>query len=172
MKAVAAIVALATALPAAAAVERGATAPAFVTQVAKGGKTSTFALERALKTGPVVLYFFPAAFTSGCTVEARMFADAMPKFEAAGATVVGVAADPIDKLARFSVEECRSKFPVGVATSAMIAAYDVALPLIGKSNRTTFVIARNGKIAWTYSAMRPDGHVFGALAAVSALAKK
>lgn len=159
-------------LPAAAlaALPVGAVAPKFVTPGALAGKTFSFDLQKALKKGPVVLYFFPAAFTSGCTLEARAFAEATAEFNKAGATVVGVAADPIDKLAKFSVEECRSKFAVAVATPAMIAGYDVTLPqLAGRSNRTSYVIAKTGRIAYSYSAMRPDEHVANTLAAVRAL---
>jgi thioredoxin-dependent peroxiredoxin len=148
----------------------GAAAPDFTTRGARGGKLFNFSLSQALKTGPVVLYFFPAAFTSGCTIEARQFAVASGDFAKAGATLVGVAADPIDTLARFSVEECRNKFPVAVATPAMITGYDVKLPqLAGRSNRTSYVIGRNGRIAFAYSAAAPDGHVKGTLAAVQAL---
>jgi thioredoxin-dependent peroxiredoxin len=156
--------------PVLAAIPVGAVAPQFVTQGALGGKTFSFDLASALKKGPVVLYFFPAAFTSGCTIEAHAFAEATSDFAKAGATVIGVAADPIDKLAKFSIEECRSKFAVAVATRAMIAEYDVKLPLFrGRSNRTSFVIAQSGKIAFSYSAMSPEGHITGTLAAVRAL---
>lgn len=148
----------------------GAAAPDFATQGALGGRASGFNLAQALKRGPVVLYFFPAAFTSGCTIEAKQFADATPEFAKAGATVVGVAADPIETLQRFSTEACRSKFAVAVATPKMIADYDVRLPLTTRSNRTSFVIDRNGRIAYSYSALKPAGHVEGALAAVRRLA--
>ncbi|AYJ86508.1 peroxiredoxin [Sphingomonas paeninsulae] len=156
-------------MPALAALPVGAAAPDFTTMGAKGGKTFQFSLADALKKGPVVLYFFPAAFTSGCTVEAHEFAEASDDFAKAGATLIGVAADPIDKLAKFSVEECRNKFAVAVASPAMISGYDVKLPLLGRSNRTSFVIARTGRIAFAYSAMSPEGHVSGTLAAVRAL---
>lgn len=155
--------------PAFAALPVGAVAPDFTTVGAKGGKTFQFSLAKALKKGPVVLYFFPAAFTPGCTVEAHDFAEASDDFTKAGATLVGVAADPIDKLSKFSVEECRNKFAVAVATPAMISGYDVKLPLLGRSNRTSFVIARTGKIAFSYSAMSPQGHVSGTLAAARSL---
>jgi thioredoxin-dependent peroxiredoxin len=150
----------------------GAAAPDFTTQGAIGGKQFTFSLAKALKKGPVVVYFFPAAFTSGCTIEARQFALASDDFAKAGATLIGVAADPIDKLAKFSVEECRNKFPVGVASSDMIQGYDVKLPVMARSNRTSYVIGKNGRIAFVYSAMAPDGHVSGTLAAVRALKNK
>ena len=156
-------------LPALAALPVGAAAPDFTTQGALGGKTFEFNLAKALKKGAVVLYFFPAAFTQGCTIEAHEFAEASADFAKAGATLIGVAADPIDKLAKFSTEECRSKFAVAVASSAMITGYDVRIPVIGRSNRTSYVIGRNGKIAFVYSAMSPEGHVSGTLAAVRAL---
>lgn len=168
------IAALALALPAVthAALPVGAAAPDFTTAGAIGGKQFSFSLAKALKKGPVVLYFFPAAFTSGCTIEARQFAEASADFTKAGATLIGVAADPIEKLARFSVEECRNKFAVGVASPAMIAGYDVKLPVMARSNRTSYVIGRNGRIAYVHSAMAPDGHVSGTLAAVRAIKGK
>lgn len=165
------ITALALALPTLghAALPVGAKAPDFTTQGAKGGKTFDFNLAKALKKGPVVLYFFPAAFTPGCVIEARQFAEASGDFAKAGATLIGVAADPIDKLAKFSVEECRNKFPVAVATPAMVEGYDVKLPTGFRSNRTSYVIGTNGRIAFAYSAMAPDGHVSGTLGAVRAM---
>ncbi len=156
------------ATPAFAALPVGAVAPDFSTQGALAGKTFQFSLSQALKKGPVVLYFFPAAFTSGCTIETKAFADASDAFHKANATLIGVAADPIEKLQRFSTEACRSKFPVAVASPAMIAGYDVKLPLIGRSNRTSFVIGQNGKISFVLSQMRPEGHVEGTLSAVRA----
>jgi thioredoxin-dependent peroxiredoxin len=163
----AAAFALVAAVPALAALPVGTKAPDFTTQGAMAGKTFQFSLANALKRGPVVLYFFPAAFTPGCTIETKAFADAHDDFAKAGATVVGVAADPIEKLQQFSVEACRSKFPVAVATPKMISDYGVVLPsFAGRSNRTSFVIGRNGKVAWTLSEMRPEGHITGSLAAI------
>ena len=159
-------------LPAFAALPIGARAPDFTTQGALAGKQFSFSLAKALRKGPVVLYFFPAAFTAGCTIEAREFAEATPEFEKAGATVIGVAADPIDKLARFSVEECRNRFAVAVATPAMIAGYDVRLPATARSNRTSYVIGGDGRIAHSFSAMSPAGHVDGTLAKVRAISAK
>ena len=150
-----------------AALAPGAVAPDFTTQGALAGKPFPFSLKQALKKGPVVLYFFPAAFTPGCTVEAHEFAEATPEFNKLGATVVGVSADSLDKLQRFSVEECRNKFAVATATPAMIKAYDVALQVKpGITNRTSYVIAPNGKIVHAYTAMSPQGHVSGTMAAV------
>lgn len=164
---------LAFAMPALAALPVGAPAPVFTTQGALAGKPFQFSLKSALKRGPVVLYFFPAAFTAGCTIETKAFADAHDDFAKAGATVIGVAADPIEKLQQFSVEACRNKFAVAVATPQMIADYNVKLPMLaGRSDRTSFVIGRNGKIAWAFKDMKPGGHITGALAAVQALTQK
>jgi peroxiredoxin Q/BCP len=164
--------AVALAAPASAALTVGAIAPDFSTQGAMGGKTFQFSLAQALKKGPVVMYFFPAAFTSGCTIETKAFADASDDFKKAGATLIGVAADPIETLQRFSTEACRSKFPVAIASPKMIADYDVMLPLTGRSNRTSFVIARTGKIAYVLSEMKPDGHITGTLTALRGLGGK
>lgn len=153
----------------------GAKAPPFATATAHAGKAGRFSLTAALRRGPVVLYFYPKAFTKGCTLEARAFAEAHDEFAAAGATVLGMSADDIGTLKRFSTEECRSKFPVGIATSSIIAAYDVALAgmgLTGVSNRTSYVIGRNGRIAFVHSALDYREHVPGTLAAVRALNKR
>ncbi len=169
MKPILAALAAAAALvaPAAmAALPVGAKAPDFSTQATLAGKPFPFTLSQALKKGPVVLYFYPAAFTSGCTVEAHEFAEATDDFRKAGATVIGVSADDIEKLNKFSVSECRNKFAVASATPKMIADYDVKLPVIAKSNRTSFVIAPDGKIIYAYSAMNPAGHVANTMAAV------
>lgn len=165
-----ALAAAAMATPAAASLAVGAKAPDFTTQAAVGGKSFTFALKQALKKGPVVLYFFPAAFTSGCTVEAHAFAEAADDFARNGATLIGLTAGNADRIKEFSVQECRNKFPVGLATSATITGYDVVLPQkAGWSNRTSYVIAPNGKIVYALSAMEPLGHVSGTLDAVKAL---
>ena len=163
-----AFVALAAATPALAALKPGAQAPDFTTQATLAGKPFTFHLADALRKGPVVLYFFPAAFTSGCTVEAHEFAEATASFAALGATVVGVSKDPIDKLNRFSVSECRNKFAVASADGKLISAYKVTLPLLGRSDRTSYVIAPGGRILLAYSALRPEGHVGKTLDAVKA----
>jgi peroxiredoxin len=169
---IAALVGLASlsiaATPVMAALPVGAGAPPVVTQAALAGHTFEFRLADALEKGPVVLYFFPAAFTSGCTIEAHDFSDATAQFAAAGATVIGLAHDPIDKLSRFSVTECRNKFAVGVASNAVIDAYHVKMPLFSMSDRTSFVIAPDGKIIFAYSALSPAGHVTKTLAAVKA----
>jgi thioredoxin-dependent peroxiredoxin len=150
----------------------GAKAPDFVTQAAKAGTPFTYVLERARKNGPVVIYFFPAAFTPGCTVEAHAFAEASKTFDALGASILGVAGDDIAKLARFSVEECQSKFPVGVATSAMIRGFDVALPLTGRTSRTSYLISPDGTVAKVWSNPDYRGHVPAMLNALRQLKRK
>ena len=100
------------AVPAAAALKVGDAAPDFTAPATLGGQEFTFHLKEALKKGPVVVYFYPAAFTKGCTIEAHDFAEAMPDFRAAGASVIGVSHDDIATLNKFSVSECQSKFPV------------------------------------------------------------
>ena len=156
------------ALPALAALKPGSMAPDFTARASLGGKEFSYSLADALKKGPVVLYFYPAAFTPGCTQEAHEFAEAVDKFAALGASVIGVSADDIDVLSKFSVSECRSKFPVAAdAEKDIMAAFDAVMP--GKpeyANRTSFVIAPSGEIIYTYTALDPSGHVGNTLAAV------
>jgi peroxiredoxin len=157
-----------------AALEVGDPAPDFTTQASLGGKEFTYRLSDALKQGPVVLYFYPAAFTQGCTVEAHNFAEAMPKYQALGASVIGVSTDDIATLNKFSVSECRGKFPVASdASHAIMKAYDAVL--LWKTNyasRVSYVITPEGRIAYRYSAMNPDKHVENTLAAVKAWAEQ
>ena len=160
--------ALVVTTPALAALPVGATAPDFTTQASLAGKPFAFHLAAALKKGPVVLYFYPAAFTSGCTVEAHDFAAATDTFATLGATVIGVSGDTIDTLNRFSLSECRNKFAVAAADAKLISAYQVKLPLLSRSNRTSFVIAPDGKILFEYSAFDPAGHVDKTMAVVKA----
>jgi len=173
----AALAALAfAASPAHATLPKGAHAPEFVAQGAQAGKPITFDLNAALKKGPVVLYFFPAAFTPGCNIEAETFAQAIPKFKAAGATVVGVTAGNTDQLKDFSAKKCAGQFPVAAATDKIKNAYDVDLKKpdgssTGWTNRTTYVIAKDGKVVMAYSAMKPEEHISNSLAAVEALKK-
>jgi peroxiredoxin Q/BCP len=151
-----------------AALPLGATAPDFTTQATLAGKPFTFSLANALRSGPVVLYFYPAAFTKGCTIEAHEFAEATEKFKALGATVIGVSHDPIDTLNKFSVSECRNKFAVASDADLRITkAYDARLLITSYSNRTSYVIAPDGKIIYEYSALNPDKHVENTLAAVT-----
>ena len=149
----------------------GAQAPEFAAKGALAGHDFDFDLDKQLKKGPVVLYFFPAAFTSGCTLEAHAFSDATDDFKKAGATIVGVTAGNVDRVAEFSKTECRDKFAVVADPGAKIAAeYKSTLALRpGWSDRTSYVIARDGKIAYVHSALDPSKHVELTLAAVRAL---
>jgi len=162
--------ALSVAAPAHAELAQGAKAPDFNTKAALAGKEFGFSLATALKQGPVVLYFYPKAFTQGCTLEANAFAAAMPDFRKAGASVIGMSNDTIDTLKRFSREECRDAFPVGVASSGVIAGYDVALGNSGLASRTSYVIASDGRIETVYSSGDYRQHVTRTLAAVKKLA--
>ena len=157
------------ATPALAALKVGQPAPDFTAPASLAGKPFEFHLAEALKKGPVVLYFYPAAFTKGCTVEAHLFAEASDDFAALGATVIGVSGDDIDTLHRFSVSECRSKFAVAADPDLKIArAYDAKLPLLGAADRTSFLILPDASIGFVHSAMSPDRHVSSTLAALRA----
>ena len=151
----------------------GAKAPGFTTTGALAGKPFKFDLASALKRGPVVLYFYPKAFTKGCTLEARAFSESMDAFRKAGAQVIGLSADDLRTLKRFSVEECRNAFPVAIASKKIIRDYQVGLPVVNKltpmSNRTTYVIDPRGRIVMAHSDMDWSAHVKNALAAVQAL---
>jgi len=170
--ATAAILALSASLAVAAALPEGAKAPDFKLQAALAGKPMTFSLAKALKDGPVVLYFFPAAFTAGCTVEAHEFAEATDDFKKMHATVIGVTAGNADRVAEFSKLECRDKFAVAADPGAKVAAtYGTQFktkdgtPL---SERTSFVIAPDGKILLSYTDANPDLHIQKAMGAVKA----
>jgi thioredoxin-dependent peroxiredoxin len=165
---IAALTSLAITIPVCAALPDGTKAPDFTTQATLAGKEFKFSLAEALKKGPVVLYFYPAAFTPGCTTEAHLFAEATEQFKALGATVIGVSHDPIDKLDKFSVSECRNKFAVASdADGSIMKAYDSVLPQNPEyANRTSYVIAPSGEIVYSYTAMKPDQHVENTMAAV------
>ncbi|MGA1807651.1 peroxiredoxin [Sphingobium sp. WW5] len=151
----------------------GAKAPEFTTRGALAGKTFTVTLSHQLRRGPVVLYFFPKAFTPGCSAEAREFAENIDKFKAAGATVIGMSADPVDDLVAFSTKECAGKFAVASAGPNIVSGYDVALKMRpGMTDRTSYVIAPSGRIAFVHSEMSYAGHVKSTLAAVEAMKQK
>ncbi|PZR59656.1 MAG: peroxiredoxin [Candidatus Meridianibacter frigidus] len=158
-------------LPAFAALEAGTPAPTFKTQASLGGKVFDFDLAAALKNGPVVLYFYPAAFTPGCTMEAHDFAEAIDSYKKLGATVIGVSHDNIDTLNKFSVSECRSKFPVAADPDLVVAKqYDAILAKMPKyANRISYVISQDGKIVYSYESLNPDKHVENTLRALSQL---
>ena len=163
--------ALALSAPAAAALPEGAKAPLFSTKGARAGKPVAVDLRKELKKGPVVLYFFPAAFTSGCNIEANAFAAKIDDFRKMGATVIGMTAGNVDRLVEFSAKECAGQFTVAAASPAVIKGYDVSLAAKpGWTTRTTYVIARNGRIADAFTDMAPQGHISRSLAAVHKLA--
>ncbi|MCT2399478.1 peroxiredoxin [Novosphingobium mangrovi (ex Huang et al. 2023)] len=173
---IAALIALS--LPSAAFAELpvGNKAPMFRTSVALAGKTMRFSLRTKLRQGPVVVYFYPKAFTQGCTLEAHAFAEAIDEFTALGATVVGLSADDLPTLQKFSTEACRNKFPVGVASPQIIKGYDVELARPGTATsmtkRTSYVIAKDGTITMVHSDMDYREHVKLTLAAVKKLARQ
>ena len=158
------------AAPATAALKTGETAPDFTTTGAVGGKEFKLHLAAQLKKGPVVLYFFPKAFTSGCTAEAHAFSESIATFKKAGAQVVGMSADDLKTLHDFSAKECRSAFPVATATPAIQKAYDVAWAAHpGITTRTSYVIGRNVKIVMVHDDLDFSQHVAKTLAAVKSL---
>ena len=166
--------ALLASVPAQAALKEGARVPSLVTQGALAGKTFNFNLQQELRKGPVVLYFFPKAFTPGCSQEAQAFAAAIDDFKAEGAQVIGMSGDNLDDLAKFSVKECAGKFPVARATPSTIQAFDVALTMNGQRNdnmtdRTSYVISPDGEITMVHSDLNWSEHVGKTLAAVRAL---
>ncbi|PPC71666.1 peroxiredoxin [Pantoea sp. ICBG 985] len=157
------------AFAASAALPVGAKAPDFELQGALAGKPLTFSLQQALQKGPVVLYFFPAAFSAGCTIEAHDFAEATDDFKKMGATVIGVTAGNTEQISDFSKLECRDKFAVAADPGAKVAAdYKTLMQIKGKtlSDRTSYVIAPNGNILLSYTDRNPDTHIEKALAAV------
>ena len=152
----------------------GATAPEFTAKGALAGKPLDFDLQKQLKKGPVVLYFFPAAFTSGCTLEAHAFSDATDDFKKAGATIVGITGGNVDRVAEFSKTECRDKFAVLADPGLAISKTYDAKSTFGTreiSARTSYVIGRDGKVTFIHSDMNPSKHVELTLAAVKELKK-
>ena len=156
--------------PALAELPVGSKAPDFKTTGAIAGKPFKLHLADQLKHGPLVLYFFPKAFTSGCTAEAHAFSDAVAQFRAAGAQVIGMSGDDLDTLKRFSEQECRSSFAVARANAALQKAYDVAWAAHpGITTRTSYVIDRNGRIVMVHDDLDFSQHVARTLAAVRSL---
>ncbi|MFP5209522.1 MAG: peroxiredoxin [Acidobacteriota bacterium] len=176
-----------------AALKTGDRAPDFSARASLAGKDFNFSLQAALKKGPVVVYFYPSAYTGGCDLEAHTFAQEKSKFTAAGATIIGVSADSIARLNQFSADPnyCAGKFPVASDPSGKIAAsYGVAVAA-GRAgmkdvrgvaidhdffDRETFVIGKDHRIVAAFSSradhLTPDAHVKRALAVVQKLAGK
>lgn len=176
-------------VPAMAALKTGDSAPRFTAPASRAGKAFTFSLKKALKKGPVVVYFYPSAYTGGCDLEAHTFAQDSAKFAAAGATIIGVSLDSIQRLNAFSADPkyCAGKFPTASdAGGAISKSYEVAVAQgqaglkdvrgieigHGFADRTTFVIARDDKIVTVISNVSPSEHVAKALAVVERLHAK
>lgn len=180
------IAAALVAIPAYAALEAGAEAPKFTAQASLDGKEFTYSLEDSLAKGPTVVYFYPSAYTRGCNIQAHTFAINMEKFEAAGASVVGVSLDSIERLNDFSAdpEYCAGKLPVASDADGSIAAsYDLMVGETragmtdtrgeaidhGFAERTTFVIGTDGKIVGTVGGVSPEENVMQSLALIEKL---
>jgi peroxiredoxin Q/BCP len=150
----------------------GKPAPAFSAKAALGGKEVTFTLSEALKKGPVVVYFYPKSFTSVCTEEAHLFAEAMPEFKTLGSSVIGISADSIETQREFSRTECRDKFPVAAdPDGTILRAYDAVALNLGVAlfaSRTSYVITPDGKVASVLTASDAVSHIQSALAFVKA----
>jgi peroxiredoxin len=172
--------------PAMAALKAGDNAPNFDAQASFAGKADAYSLKQALAKGPVVVYFYPSAYTSGCNVQAHAFAVNYGKFAAAGATIIGVSLDSIERLNDFSKdpEYCNSKFPVASDADGRIAkSYELSVKEgraglkdtrgvdigHGFAERTTFIVTPDGRIAATIGGMSPESNVAKALEAVESL---
>ena len=163
-----AVVSFTVSFSAHAALDIGDKAPDFTTQAALGGSVYSFSLAESLKNGPVVLYFFPAAYSEGCSVEAHYFAEATAQFRALGASVIGVSADDIDTLSKFSVQACQSRFPVASdQTQTVMKSFDAVMQTRPEyANRISYVIAPNGSVVYHYMSLNPTKHVEKMLAAL------
>jgi thioredoxin-dependent peroxiredoxin len=182
------LISTAICLPALAALKDGDSAPDFTTQASLAGKEFKFSLKESLKKGPVVVYFYPSAYTQGCNVQAHTFSVNQEKFAAAGASIIGVSLDSIQRLNQFSSdpEYCAGKFPVASDASGSIAkSYDLTVKNVpgikdtkgnevdhGFAERTTFVVTSDGKIAATIGGVTPTENVMKALETVQQLKAK
>jgi peroxiredoxin len=151
----------------------GSPAPTFSVAAALGGNAVVFDLKESLSRGPVVVYFYPKSFTSVCTEEAHLFAEAMAEFETLGASVIGISTDTLDTQQEFSRLGCRDKFPVGADPDGkVVRAYDASRgardnPRIVAS-RTSYVITPDGRIGSVHTAPGAESHIQSALASVRA----
>ena len=157
-----------------AALDIGEKAPDFTVPAALAGKKYDFSLSQSLAKGPVVLYFFPAAFTAGCSAEAHEFAEATDKFAALGATVIGVSTDDIETQLKFSTQACQGKFAVASdANKTVIKSYDAAMMIIPDyANRVSYVITPDRSIIYSYQSLNPAKHVTNTLGALREWEKK
>jgi peroxiredoxin Q/BCP len=180
------LVAVSLALPAIAALKAGDIAPDFTAQASLAGKPIPYHLKDALKKGPVVVYFYPSAFTAGCNAQAHAFAVNMDKFREAGASVIGVSLDSIERLNDFSADPnyCAGQLPVASDADGKIArSYELSIREVsagakdsrgieighGMAERTTFIVTPDGKVSSTIGGVTPTANVDAALAAVQAL---
>lgn len=156
-----------------AALDIGDKAPPFMVQAAVAGTVFPYSLSDELKKGPVVLYFFPMAFSAHCSIEAHNFAEAIDQYHALGATVVGVSRDDIDTQKRFSISECRGKFPVASdADQKVMKAYDAVLTTRSDyANRVSYVISPAGEVIYQYTSLNPTKHVENTLKALKSWLK-
>jgi peroxiredoxin len=146
----------------------GERAPDFTAEATLAGSVYRYSLAEALQKGPVVLYFFPAAFSEGCSVEAHYFAEAIAEYKALGATVIGVSGDDIETLSKFSIQACQSRFPVASDQSqSVMKSFDAVMQTRPEyANRISYVIAPNGSIVYHYMSLNPTKHVEKTLAAL------
>jgi len=151
-----------------AALDVGEKAPDFTAPAALAGQQFRFSLAEQLAKGPVVLYFFPAAFSVGCSAQAHEFAEATDKFTALGASVIGVSTDDIDTQVKFSMQACQGKFAVASDTGkSVIKSYDAAMMMLPDyANRISYVIAPDQSIAYAYQSLNPSKHVANTLTAL------
>ena len=154
--------------PAHAALDVGEAAPDFTAQAALGGKVYRYSLAESLARGPVVLYFFPAAFSEGCSLEAHNFAEAISQYQALGASVIGVSGDDLESITKFSVQACQGKFPVASdEKKSVMKSFDAVMQTRPEyASRVSYVIAPNGKVVYTYLSLNPTKHVEKTLAAL------
>lgn len=153
-----------------AALKVGDKAPDFKVMAATNGKVQAFSLDEALEKGPVVVYFYPKAFTAGCSLEAHQFSEAMEQFKALHVTVIGISADDIPTLQRFSQADCQGKFPVGADPKASVAqSFDAKIPAVDMASRVSYLITPDHKIAFVHNDMSANLHVTKLLEAAKAL---
>ena len=177
---------LAIALPAIAALEVGDSAPQFQAKASLAGEEFDFSLSEALAEGPVVVYFYPSAYTQGCNIQAHQFATQMDDFEAAGASVIGVSLDSIERLNDFSADPdyCAGRLAVASDPEGAIAlSYDLDVREgragltdtrgveigHGFAERTTFIVTPDGQISHTIGGVSPIENVQASLEAVRSL---
>ncbi|MEJ8849595.1 peroxiredoxin [Variovorax rhizosphaerae] len=167
------MLAIGFATPAVGALDVGQKVTSFTAPAAMAGKPFTYSLQEALTKGPVVLYFFPAAFSVGCSIEAHAFADAMEQFSALNASVIGVSTDDMETLSKFSTQACQGKFPVASDASRSITqSFDAVMQTRPEyANRISYVIAPNGKVVTYYQSLNPAKHVEKMLDAVRQIKK-